>query len=125
MEMNKSLGLRIFAILLSIFALINFFPILLGITFLNSYTPTYKTSAKDLMFVILIQAPLILFFIVAAYGLWTLKRWGRILAMLPIPLLYLIMGGFPNYLTYTIFNSIIYVWLLFYLTRPKIKAQFK
>lgn len=123
--MKRTAGLRLFVILFSIFALINFFPILLGISFLNSYTPTYKTSAKDLIFVILIQAPLILFFIVSAYGLWTLKRWGRILAILPIPLLYLIMKGFPNHPTYTIFNIIIYVCLLFYLTRPKIKAQFK
>ncbi len=129
MEKKRSIGV----IILSIFLLLCVIPGLIaafigGISHSNAESPA-EIALDIIMRILFITSPVV--FLVTAIGLLELKNWARILTMILFPvLIYItsfgvcILFDVPPILILVI-CGIFFVLIIYYLTRPKVKEQFK
>lgn len=130
MENKRPVGVIIFSILFVFFTIIELFNFLAGIVVGLYKNPSEPAPISFFIIFIATQIPKVIFLILSFLGLWFLKNWCRKMLLYLYPVLLIGCLILPGWFFWPVFpyampHSLIYIGLLFYLTRPRIKEQFK
>ena len=135
-EKKRSVGIILVGVIFIILSMVSLIPALLGTVNINSHGDDLKDLLADRFMRFIFILPL-LASVASAVGLLCFKEFGRICSIVTsigMPLLLcvyvLLMGGSPAALAkcfiFACFVGVLFsAPIIFYLTRPKVKAQFK
>ena len=129
MEKKRSKGIIILGVYLLLCTIPAVFAAIIGGMSVSRVGSPPEVALDIILHILFITSPIA--FLVAAVGLLELKNWARILTMILSPILMYItcfgvciLFNLPPILMLVTF-AILFVIIIYYLTRPKIKEQFK
>lgn len=128
MEKKRSVGMLLFSIFFTFIALNEIFRFLAGIGVMLFKMPSNPAPFWTILLFIITQGSKVIFFILVVIGLLRFRKWCRLMLIWFYPL-FLISGliapGWVFYWPFNLLHCVFYFGLLYYLTRSKVKEQFK